>query len=505
MEEIKKVSNKKVFGTQILVFLCSFVYFYYLCVQLRFLTGDEGYFAYSAKAVAMGQTPYKDFFFPQAPLFPYFLAFWQQFFGESFFSYRLFICFVISLISTLTFSLIFQKRKEIFIAVFGVLIFSCFDLVIAYFTIIKNYALTTLFLLVSVYFYNLKFKYKYILVGFFLALSAQIRSYSGLLGFVYLVHILYFEKFNKKEIIFHLMNFFLGCFIGLIPTFIFLIFYPQEFIFNNLLYHSLRNSSGLIGKLPQKFRMFTSLFTTYIRTGSISPQFMLLVLFLLAKKNNFKSIYFHFSIVLFIISFLPTPAYVQYLVMITPFLIIYIFEDNNFYQEKHLKFLSPIRSIIMLIFLLFFFEEFPRYLITGEGVSGLHTRREVYLWRTHGLDNKIKELSNYIDENKGGKDVSKAIVSWPGYLIGLNVKAKEGMENHFARTIAHKLTDEEKIKYKVYYSPKEIEDIIDRKEVDLIILGYRDKGKKFRTHAKKAGYNKKNFSSVILWSNFSVK
>ena len=57
-----------------IVLIALLIYFYILCVDLRFITGDEGYFAYASKAILDGKVPYKDFFFPQAFLYPYFLA-----------------------------------------------------------------------------------------------------------------------------------------------------------------------------------------------------------------------------------------------------------------------------------------------------------------------------------------------------------------------------------------------------------------------------------------------
>lgn len=489
-----KILNNKIcnliYSNSILVLLL--VYFYILCVDFRFLTGDEGYFAYASKNILLNKMPYKDFFFPQAFLYPYFLSAWQYLIGESWQTLRLFSAFIASLVGYLIYDIIRLKRNVLY-ALLGTAIYITCDLTIAYFTIIKNYSLSVFFILLSLRLYESKLKNKYLFIGFLLSIAVQIRSYLivSLLAFAIVI----FTKENRKFLKRNFVLLLLGFFIAFIPTLYALFNYFDAYIFNNITYHSLRNRAGLITGFHQKINSFCSLFRGVKNTGDISLQFILLCSLLFVKKIDLKSIYFYLALILFLVSFLPTPVYTQYFSICVPFLIIYFCtNDKNLLSAHYYNFLV---NLILSIYLINFFVEIRRYTVTGINVSGIYQRKVPSLWRPKNLDEQIKNVASklYLGENK--KNI-KVFSSWPGYLIGIKATSIKGLENHFARNIAHKLTKRELKKYRIYYSENDLTELISNKFFKYIILGYRDKKHNWQKAAKKSGYKLSNYKIVKL-------
>src|SRR5689334_18002217 len=59
---------------------------------IRVVDGDEGYYTMASKLVAHGHAPYVDFWYQQAPVFPFVYGAWGRAFGQSWYSLRLLSC-----------------------------------------------------------------------------------------------------------------------------------------------------------------------------------------------------------------------------------------------------------------------------------------------------------------------------------------------------------------------------------------------------------------------------
>ena len=66
----------------------SFAWFFLMAARTP-VDVDEGYYALAAELVAHGRVPYRDFFYPQAPLHPYVLAPFIAVFGARFMLLRI--------------------------------------------------------------------------------------------------------------------------------------------------------------------------------------------------------------------------------------------------------------------------------------------------------------------------------------------------------------------------------------------------------------------------------
>ena len=56
---------------------------------VRLIDGDEGFYATAARLVWQGKTPYRDFFFQQAPLLPYLYSWIWAIYPDSLLAMRL--------------------------------------------------------------------------------------------------------------------------------------------------------------------------------------------------------------------------------------------------------------------------------------------------------------------------------------------------------------------------------------------------------------------------------
>src|SRR5437868_14392698 len=87
-------------------------------------TGDEGFYALSARNVLHGMKPYRDFLFQQMPLLPYVYAVWFKVFGTSIVSGRL-LSAVLGLSSVALIALACERRGGRLAGIVGGLLVVC--------------------------------------------------------------------------------------------------------------------------------------------------------------------------------------------------------------------------------------------------------------------------------------------------------------------------------------------------------------------------------------------
>jgi hypothetical protein len=165
-----------------------FLYVGYFTITFAQLNSDEGWYLYAAKQVYQGQRLYQDFAYSQMPLLPYVyglgLLFWKSMYAGRLIS---FLIFCASLI------LIYQLSKENFKPesfLWLLFIFIVYPDGFYFDTVVKTYALTFFFFLLSFYIWisNVKAEVKYpilfliLLLGIFTRLS--FAFYALVLGIV---------------------------------------------------------------------------------------------------------------------------------------------------------------------------------------------------------------------------------------------------------------------------------------------------------------------------------
>ena len=114
-------------------------------VAFRFLDGDEGVYAYASRLALHGYVPYRDFFYEQMPLLPYVYGAWIGVFGESWYAARSLSALAATAIGALLY-LHVERRAGWWPAVAATCLYALSGLVFGYFTIVKTFALASLFL-----------------------------------------------------------------------------------------------------------------------------------------------------------------------------------------------------------------------------------------------------------------------------------------------------------------------------------------------------------------------
>ena len=113
---------------------------------------------------------------------------------------------------------------------------------------------------------------------------------------------------------------------GLVPSLILFLNSPDAFLFNNLRYHAMRSSEGLVGWWWEKFVIVLELFLWGGEGNGLQWSMLFFVGFGLAmsgaKQKRIPSLALGIAAILALICLLPTPAYVQYFCLCVPFLIV---------------------------------------------------------------------------------------------------------------------------------------------------------------------------------------
>ena len=155
---------------------------------LRPLDEDEGYYALAAKLVAHGDTPYVDFWYPQAPLMPYAYGGWQRIFQESWYAARGLSVLLAIALACMVYRYVVRRWASRRLALVAVLLVATTPLGFEWYPTVKTYALSTL-LLFAVYFWTESSSTRaWFASGLFLGLAIDVRLLLASVVIVFLVY-----------------------------------------------------------------------------------------------------------------------------------------------------------------------------------------------------------------------------------------------------------------------------------------------------------------------------
>ncbi len=278
--------------------------------------------------------------------------------------------------------------------------------------------------------------------GTFLGLSVSTRSYIVVVGPVFLWWILHQSEARSRFA--RLVWLLTGFTIGIVPSLYLFVASPSVYLFNNLGYHALRSSSGLIGDWQAKMFVAAALFAGS-DTGlqfSIVSAVCVAAVFLRRMRTATSLLPFLVAAVLGFISILPTPPFVEYFCLCMPFLIVAAVGSVN---DGFAMLQSPVAKQIaggicvalLAIFVLMGVLRFQRYVTTKQ----------------NPLEN-LTAVSNAIDQLADPGE--KVVAFWPGYIFASKADPYPGLENQAGPPVASKLTVEDRNKYHLI-SPAGIE------------------------------------------------
>jgi hypothetical protein len=452
---------------------------------LRYVDGDEGYYLLSAELVMAGELPYRDFMYTQMPLLPYFYGLWTEALGGGWLAARLLsVVFAVG-IGVLLFD-VAVRRFGRSLALVGVALYTFSGLVFAWFPTVKTHALATFLLFAAFALADRRDAASpraWLAAGLLAALAADTR-----LIVAAAIPALAWAAFRAAPTgrrLQALGPFAAGLGIGFVPAFVFLVLDARRFVFDNLGYHGLRSSEGLIGDIRQKGRVVSNLLGIGTPDGAL-PQFLLLLVAAVAAAVVVRRLGRPMPLALAIAgllgaaSLLPTPTYPQYFVTLVPFLVVGV-----------LELAGAIRSRL----------DAQRDRVAGRALAGvLGAGLAVYLllgtvdvWRyTHlHADDRIGDIERVaavVDRRtKPGDEVLSA---WPGYVYGSGAVQVSGLENDFAPAIAASLSEDEARGYRLMTAAGVERTILSRQPrvVVLKLWHYQTPVPDWESSIRRAGY-----------------
>src|SRR5664279_4231199 len=425
------------------------ILFFAFIARHRFVDGDEGFYLLASRLVLMHKKPYLDLFYTQAPLLPYAYALWMKCFEISWASARTFSALLTTLLGVLLYEHVCQQTRHWLAGLTAVVMFASSTLVFAWFPVVKTFSLA----------------------GLLLGLSVDTRSYLLLIAPVFLWWI--FHNSDARARLASILWFLGGFTVGIVPCLYLFIPSPHAFLFDNLGFHAIRSNAGLIGMWREKLLAIVMFFLGGPNGNGIQNSILLFIslgfLFSIRRRTYPRRLAFQISIVLGIISLLPTPVYLQYFCLCVPFLLVSaVCVVNDFFvllESRRERLVAAAACVALLgIHLSASANDFRKYLVTGDGIPGVRWARDKGDWRLQ----RVVEVSQAIDQVASPGEMVASF--WPGYVFQTKATPFPGFESDFGLPISEKLTSEQRARYHIL-SPVEIESNFAAHVPRIVVLG----------------------------------
>ena len=291
----------------VLILLLSSLYF----GLNRFVAPDEGFYLYAARMVQEGLVPYRDFFFPQAPLSPYLFAGWFALVGRGWIEARIFAALV-SAAACLTLaraaSSIYGRR----VALWSLPVFAVCIGVQVWMPTGKNTGLSALFLALSVDAFLRRGSAGR--AAFWIGMSALTRATMAPAAVFLLLPL----SLERRAYLRQLRSVLLGAAIPCLVALLFFASDPFNFWQGNLGYHLERTgfSDRYIGR--QRWVILKGLFGAKSGIGIGGQQLLVLLVgsliavYKVRAGEARRAVFPLLTLSLVIVNFLPAPTYIQY-------------------------------------------------------------------------------------------------------------------------------------------------------------------------------------------------
>jgi hypothetical protein len=243
-----------------------------------------------------------------------------------------------------------------------------------------------------------------------------------------------------------------GVVIGIAPSIWLFLSAPDVFLFDNLLYHGLRSSQGLVGGWAEKLVILLQLFLGGGEGNGLQWSLLVVIglapLLLHSKRSAATRWALRMGAFLALACLLPTPAYPQYFCVCVPFLVVgAVCAAKEFVAElesrREQRLLAAGCALLVFVYLGAGVHDLRRYLLTGDAVPGVKAATDKADWRLA----RVSEVSQAIDQVTTPGEVVASF--WPGDIFETHADAFPGFENPFGLPIAAKLTAEQRARYHI--------------------------------------------------------
>lgn len=476
-------TNSKLFAV---VFSASLLYlaglFYYAAA--RPIDGDEGFYTSAARLVWEGKTPYKDFFFQQAPLLPYLYSWIWAVHPRSLVAMRMLSAACGGLeVLLLGLGLISAKRlpSKVALAAFAAVLLNPYS--VSWNVVVKTFAVANLLMTVAticLYIASRSGRLRWFFAGgFALGACVSARSLYGLLIPAVFLGMLHQEFHTPQRQRPKSLTFLAGALAGGLPMILSFVRDPHAFIFNNLTYHHFdigymwQNNGIIEGYQSAGHVLFVYCVLIGIRLLILHPYFtiqlILAITGILSLRRRRRQpegsnaspytesdyLYFQLALLMLVVYLitvlLPFPPFDQHFVSpLVPLTIPFVAEGLR------VTFRAGRKRVIALALaapILFAIE------------IGRETARDSWhpVWKL----SCYREVTRVVEANSRPDEV--VLSFWPGFVFESGRRYFPGLEDHFVYRVITKISPEERTRYHVV-SKDQIMRAITGREINVLVI-----------------------------------
>ena len=456
-----------------------------LAAHFRFIASDEAFYNVAARLVWEGKLPYLDFFYPQTPLLPYFYGIFLGIFGESWETSRILTALLAATTGTFLFAYL-RKNVGLKYALFAALLFVGSEMSLAWFTVTKTYALSSV-LLFAAFMYAERAKEKgaasFFLCGLCLGLAVNVRLFFLVCGLPFLAAACLHPSRRRAA-----LGLVAGGVVTALPHIYFGAVCPESWYFSNYGYHTLRSTIGSpAGEISQKLEVLKGFLCLGSQKFWAGGQETILLALNLAHVIWSITCGRRFSLAsgvgfcLFAANFLPTPTWRQYFAPLTPFFLVgavFFVRDLCGAKSKAFRVAAKLGMVILCVtYLSFTPHAVHRFLVPRTYRYQVNDRAPVRVWH-------MRTISGELNTRTYAKEV--VLSQWPGYLFGSHASPAPRLENQFWVRVWKKLSPAQRESLHVA-DPEYLQSLVERHKIRVLVNGRR--GREFaRLTPKQHGY-----------------
>jgi hypothetical protein len=484
---IKQVVTKEKANSIALVVSSSLLYLagllYY--ASIRPIDGDEGFYTTAARLVWEGKTPYKDFFFQQAPLLPYLYSWIWTIHPRSLVAMRMLSAACGGLeVLLLGLGLVSAKRlpAKVALAAFAAVLLNPYS--VSWNVVVKTFAVANLLMTIATICLYIALRSGrlrwFFASAFALGVCVSVRSLYGLLIPAVFLGMLYQEFRSSRNPYPRCLIFLAGALVGGLPMIVSFVRYPHAFIFNNLTYHHfdvgyMISGHGVVSEGYQSAGHVAFVYFAMIgvRLLILHPYFTIqLILAItgifsllqlgrqperLSAGPYTESDYLYFQLALLMLVvylttvLLPFPPYDQHFVSpLVPLTIPFVAEGLRVSLRAGRKRVIALALAASILFAVEIGKESTR--------NSWHP-----VWQL----SSYHEVSRIVEGNSSPDDVVMSF--WPGFVFESGRRYFPGLENQFVYRVINKISPEERDRYHVI-SKDQIMRAITGRETSVLII-----------------------------------
>jgi hypothetical protein len=453
---------------------------------IRVVDGDEGFYTLAAKLVAHGRVPYVDFWYQQAPLFPYVYGAWHRVFGASWYGLRILSCLFAIATGVLLYRHVAERLSSRVFAAVAVALYATTPLVFQWFVLVKTYSLSALLLfggyvlvgnLDRVDIEPARLPWRWALAGACAGLAADVRFVllPALIAFPYYAWRSTSERRARGRSVVATCT---GIVVGLLPSVYFFARGPRRFVNDTLTSQTTRSRGSIDASITAKLRELGDLLSTpHVLIATIA---VLTVTLVLVSQRRRVPMAIAIAALLSVGCVIPTPIYTQYFAVVIPFLVVGAFDlvpivrslAPRAHDRRGASPLLVLGAATLAICLV----------VTVQQIDVVRQQHRLFL-----RPSNVRSVSRAIDDvTRPGELV---LATWPGWLYETHTRQLPGLESDFIPgVVANSHLSPARARAFHMLSYAEIERIIRQRRVELVAYSnsFGDPG--FASALTAAGY-----------------